>query len=216
MREVVLDTETTGLNSDIGDRIVEIGCVELVNHVATGEKFHQYVNPERSMPDEAWTQVLPASEKVMHTIRQYEECAEKWEPCERCDQLSWFHHWILRDREDRHDWIKLCLEDGIEEYEIRKLIRKEKKKETPAAVPDAPVALHEQQPQKKDMRAATPERATAVTPPLAFFPSGRGPTGRRFPQSTARSYRVRARASRALRIRAIRFGRYGICRAACF
>ena len=83
----------------------------------------------RSMPDDAWTQVLPASEKVMHTLRQYEICAEKWEPCERCDQLPWFHHWVLRDREDRNDWIKLCLEDGIEEYELRKMIRKEKKKE---------------------------------------------------------------------------------------
>ena len=83
----------------------------------------------RSMPDDAWTQVLPASEKVMHTLRQYEICAEKWEPCERCDQLPWFHHWVLRDREDRMDWIKLCLEDGIEEYELRKMIRKEKKKE---------------------------------------------------------------------------------------
>ena len=82
----------------------------------------------RSMPEDVW-QVLPASEKVMHVLRQYEICAEKWEPCERCDQLSWFHHWILRDREDRNDWIKLCLENGIEEYEIRKLIRKEKKKE---------------------------------------------------------------------------------------
>ena len=82
----------------------------------------------RSMPEDVW-QVLPASEKVMHVLRQYEICAEKWEPCERCDQLSWFHHWILRDREDRNEWIKLCLEDGIEEYEIRKLIRKEKKKE---------------------------------------------------------------------------------------
>ena len=82
-----------------------------------------------SMPDDAWTQVLPASEKVMHTLRQYEICAEKWEPCERCDQLPWFHHWVLRDREDRMDWIKLCLEDGIEEYELRKMIRKEKKKE---------------------------------------------------------------------------------------
>ena len=83
----------------------------------------------RSMPDDAWTQVLPASEKVMHTLRQYEICAEKWEPCERCNQLPWFHHWVLRDREDRNDWIKLCLEDGIEEYELRKMIRKEKKKE---------------------------------------------------------------------------------------
>ena len=82
----------------------------------------------RGMPEDGW-QVLPASEKVMHVLRQYEICAEKWEPCERSDQLSWFHHWILRDREDRMDWIKLCLEDGIEEYEIRKIIRKEKKKE---------------------------------------------------------------------------------------
>ena len=82
-----------------------------------------------SMPDDAWTQVLPASEKVMHTLRQYEICAEKWEPCERCDQLPWFHHWVLRDREDRMDWIKLCLEDGIEEYELRKMIRKEKEKD---------------------------------------------------------------------------------------
>lgn len=79
----------------------------------------------RGMPEDVW-QVLPASEKVMHTLRQYEICAEKWEPCERCDQLPWFHHWVLRDREDRMDWIKLCLEEGIEEYELRKMIRKEK------------------------------------------------------------------------------------------
>ena len=79
----------------------------------------------RGMPEDVW-QVLPASEKVMHTLRQYEICAEKWNEDERNHQLSWFHHWILRDREDRNDWIKLCLEDGIEEYEIRKRIRKEK------------------------------------------------------------------------------------------
>ncbi len=50
MREVVLDTETTGLSPKTGDRIVEIGCIELVNHIATGETYHQYVNPERDMP----------------------------------------------------------------------------------------------------------------------------------------------------------------------
>jgi len=50
MREVVLDTETTGLGPKTGDRIVEIGCIELVNHIATGETYHQYVNPEREMP----------------------------------------------------------------------------------------------------------------------------------------------------------------------
>ena len=54
MREVVLDTETTGLNPRGGDRLVEIGCVELDNHVATGRTYHQYINPERDMPDEAF------------------------------------------------------------------------------------------------------------------------------------------------------------------
>jgi DNA polymerase-3 subunit epsilon len=50
MREVVLDTETTGLDPAEGHRIVEIGCVELLNHVPTGRIFQQYVNPERAMP----------------------------------------------------------------------------------------------------------------------------------------------------------------------
>lgn len=54
MREIVLDTETTGLNPDTGDRIVEIGGVELFNHVATGRNFHVYINPQRDMPQEAF------------------------------------------------------------------------------------------------------------------------------------------------------------------
>ena len=54
MREIVLDTETTGFDPYSGDRIVEIGAVELMNHVATGETFHVYINPERSMPQEAF------------------------------------------------------------------------------------------------------------------------------------------------------------------
>jgi DNA polymerase-3 subunit epsilon len=54
MREIVLDTETTGLSPDNGDRIVEIGCVELHNLVPTGATYHQYINPERSMPLEAF------------------------------------------------------------------------------------------------------------------------------------------------------------------
>jgi DNA polymerase-3 subunit epsilon len=53
MREIVLDTETTGLDPEDGHRIVEIGAVELVNHIPTGRTFHQYINPERSMPREA-------------------------------------------------------------------------------------------------------------------------------------------------------------------
>jgi len=50
MREIVLDTETTGLDPFTGDRIVEIGAVELYNHMPTGEVYHQYINPERDMP----------------------------------------------------------------------------------------------------------------------------------------------------------------------
>jgi len=54
MREIVLDTETTGFDPESGDRIVEIGAVELIGHVATGNTYHQYINPERAMPDEAF------------------------------------------------------------------------------------------------------------------------------------------------------------------
>jgi DNA polymerase-3 subunit epsilon len=50
MREIVFDTETTGLNAEGDDRLVEIGCIELVNRVETGNSFHVYCNPERSMP----------------------------------------------------------------------------------------------------------------------------------------------------------------------
>lgn len=53
MREVILDTETTGLDPATGHRIVEIGAVELINHVPTGQTFHVYINPERDMPAEA-------------------------------------------------------------------------------------------------------------------------------------------------------------------
>ena len=54
MREIVLDTETTGLDPARGDRIVEIGCVEIVNRFLTGRIFHRYINPERNMPAEAF------------------------------------------------------------------------------------------------------------------------------------------------------------------
>lgn len=54
MREIVLDTETTGFDPFSGDRIVEIGAVELMGHMATGKTYHQYINPERGMPDEAF------------------------------------------------------------------------------------------------------------------------------------------------------------------
>src|SRR5688572_21374478 len=56
MREIVFDTETTGLDPQSGDRMVEIGCLELVNRVPTGRTFHAYFNPDRTMP--------PAAEQV--------------------------------------------------------------------------------------------------------------------------------------------------------
>ena len=54
MREIVVDTETTGLDPAAGHRIVEIGCVELLNHLPTGRTFQCYLNPERSMPTDAF------------------------------------------------------------------------------------------------------------------------------------------------------------------
>jgi DNA polymerase III subunit epsilon len=54
MREIVLDTETTGLDPYQGHRLVEIGCIELVNRFPTGQTFHRYVNPERDVPTEAF------------------------------------------------------------------------------------------------------------------------------------------------------------------
>jgi DNA polymerase-3 subunit epsilon len=54
MREVVLDTETTGLDAAGGDRIVEIAAIELINHLPTGRSFHRYVNPERAMSSGAF------------------------------------------------------------------------------------------------------------------------------------------------------------------
>lgn len=50
MREIIFDTETTGLDPKSGDRLVEIGCIEMVNRVTTGRTFHAYFNPERDMP----------------------------------------------------------------------------------------------------------------------------------------------------------------------
>ena len=54
MREIVLDTETTGFEPSEGDRIVEIGAVELFNHLPTGRTYHQYINPKRNMPEAAF------------------------------------------------------------------------------------------------------------------------------------------------------------------
>ncbi len=54
MREIVLDTETTGFDPETGDRIVEIGCIEIFNQIPTGKTWHTYLNPERDMPQSAF------------------------------------------------------------------------------------------------------------------------------------------------------------------
>lgn len=53
MRQIVLDTETTGLRPEDGDRIIEIGCIELINRKLTGKRYHQYINPQKTIDSEA-------------------------------------------------------------------------------------------------------------------------------------------------------------------
>ena len=78
MREIVFDTETTGLNVKGGDRLVEIGAVELINHVPTGKEYHQYINPMRSM-DENVVKVHGLTEEFLSDKPTFEEiCDDFW------------------------------------------------------------------------------------------------------------------------------------------
>lgn len=75
MREVVLDTETTGLDPGSGHRVVEIGCLELVNHIPTGREYHTYLDPERDMPAEAY-QVHGLSEEFLRGKPKFASVAQ--------------------------------------------------------------------------------------------------------------------------------------------
>ncbi|WP_341988138.1 DNA polymerase III subunit epsilon [Azorhizobium sp. AG788] len=75
MREIVLDTETTGLEANNGDRVVEIGCVEMVNRILTGNTYHVYINPERNMPVEAFN-VHGLSEEFLSDKPKFAEVAD--------------------------------------------------------------------------------------------------------------------------------------------
>lgn len=75
LREITFDTETTGLDPFTGDRVVEIGCVELINHLPSGETFHVYINPERDMPEEAF-KVHGLSEEFLSDKPKFAEIAE--------------------------------------------------------------------------------------------------------------------------------------------
>jgi len=75
MREIVLDTETTGLDPLQGHRVVEIGCLELVNHMPTGRSFHVYLNPDRDMPMGAF-QVHGLSEEFLSDKPRFPEVVD--------------------------------------------------------------------------------------------------------------------------------------------
>ncbi|MBE88148.1 MAG: DNA polymerase III subunit epsilon [Rhodospirillaceae bacterium] len=77
MREIVLDTETTGLDPASGNRIVEIGCLELENHVPSGATYHQYINPERDMPDEAF-RIHGLSEAFLEDYPTFAQAADEF------------------------------------------------------------------------------------------------------------------------------------------
>jgi DNA polymerase-3 subunit epsilon len=77
MREIVLDTETTGLDPLTGDRLVEIGCIELANHIPTGRIWHKYFNPERDMPDAAY-RVHGLSEEFLSDKPLFAELADEF------------------------------------------------------------------------------------------------------------------------------------------
>ncbi len=76
MREVIFDTETTGLDPKTGDRMVEIGCVEMIGRVETGRTFHAYFNPERDMPAEA-ERVHGLSSAFLATKPRFAETADE-------------------------------------------------------------------------------------------------------------------------------------------
>ena len=77
VREIVFDTETTGLNAEEGERLVEIGAVELINHIPTGKTYHQYINPEKEVPEEAY-KVHGLSYDFLKDFPTFDKVADDW------------------------------------------------------------------------------------------------------------------------------------------
>lgn len=77
MREICFDTETTGFDPNTGDRLVEIGAVELINHLPTGKVFHEYINPERDVPEEV-VKVHGLTNEFLADKPKFAEIAQKW------------------------------------------------------------------------------------------------------------------------------------------
>ncbi|MBI4183996.1 MAG: DNA polymerase III subunit epsilon [Proteobacteria bacterium] len=76
MREVVLDTETTGLNPEAGHRVIEIGCLELLDHLPTGRVFHEYLNPEREVPEEV-VRIHGITAEMLRSKPRFAEVADR-------------------------------------------------------------------------------------------------------------------------------------------
>src|SRR5216110_3650893 len=87
MREIVLDTETTGLDPLRGDRLVEIGCIEIYNRMPTGQTFHRYINPERDMPAEAFA-VHGLSSEFLSSKPLFTEVVEEFRSEEHTSELQ--------------------------------------------------------------------------------------------------------------------------------
>lgn len=77
MREICFDTETTGLSPENGDRLIEIGAVELINHMPTGREFHEFINPERDVPEEA-VKIHGITTDFLKDKPIFSEVAQKW------------------------------------------------------------------------------------------------------------------------------------------
>lgn len=77
LREIVFDTETTGFDPTTGDKLVEIGAVELINHVPTGKTYHQYINPEREVPEEV-VKVHGLTTEYLKDFPIFADVAQEW------------------------------------------------------------------------------------------------------------------------------------------
>lgn len=77
VREIVFDTETTGFKAEEGERLVEIGAVELINHMPTGKTYHQYINPEKEVPEDAY-KVHGLSYDFLKDYPVFEKVADEW------------------------------------------------------------------------------------------------------------------------------------------
>ena len=77
VREIVFDTETTGFDPENGDKLVEIGAVELINHNPTGVTFHRYINPQRDVPEDAF-KVHGLSYDYLKQFPTFDKIVDEW------------------------------------------------------------------------------------------------------------------------------------------